>query len=412
MPTRNEQAANIIHSQGAEAALNFIRSSMRKRNAHSLSATVALVKGEYYKKYGQPPGYVEAVTDLQTAVDATPQEEHLRARQLLAMNPSERRIAIRKQAKTTVNFSSDPRVLRAYRRLEGVAEWPKLKEFRMSPEELAECVTTKKQRLLESQTKSAAGGQRQVIPDGDALVTWCEDVFHAFNNTIRPSPIVDDDEPRLSHLCLQDLEDKVTVALLLTLGRRTYEIRSGMSTFEPVPDNKYGVYFSGQAKQGGMLGDSMRGAFCVQTLLPYTLWYPSYLILFQNRYGARSRAMVQADQAHQLQREITVSSQRLSRIIYHDLCRCKARLTPHQLRDVYVVIGHHRFCHGPYADKLVYGGYMLGHVDSREALAYVGVHVSGLNETRPQGRVTVDYLNRTCVSPAKEEQPSGVDRDI
>ena len=102
-----------------------------------------------------------------------PQEEHLRARQLLAMNPSERRIAIRKQAKTTVDFSTDPRVLRAYRRLEGVAEWPQLKEFRLSAEELAECVQTKKQRLLETQTKSAAGGQRQVIPNGDALVTWC-----------------------------------------------------------------------------------------------------------------------------------------------------------------------------------------------------------------------------------------------
>ena len=221
----------------------YIRSSMRKHNAHTLSATVALVKGAYYSRYGQPPGYVEAVTDLQGAVDATPQEEHLRARQLLAMNPSERRIAIRKQAKTTVDFSTDPRVLRAYRRLEGVAEWPQLKEFRLSAEELAECVQTKKQRLLETQTKSAAGGQRQVIPNGDALVTWCEDVFHLFNNTVRPSPTVED-EPNLSHLCTQDLEDKLTVALLLTLGRRTYEIRSGMSTFAPVPDNIYGAYAS------------------------------------------------------------------------------------------------------------------------------------------------------------------------
>ena len=104
MPTRYETAVDHLHTRDVEGALNFIRTSMKKPNAHSLSATLAIVKGMYYTKFGQPPGYAEAVAGLQAAIDATPHLDHDQARELLALTPSDRRNAIQRVEKTHREF--------------------------------------------------------------------------------------------------------------------------------------------------------------------------------------------------------------------------------------------------------------------------------------------------------------------
>ena len=124
-------------------------------------------------------------------------------------------------------MSSDPAVRDAYKRVCAHIEHKALETFRPTAEQLKE-----KQEATEKarQIKSSAG--RKVVRDGDACVSWCIDVFQRVN---QGEPV---------H------EDIVCVALLLATGRRTSEIRTGLSTFEPVgeSDETYRVRFAGQLK--------------------------------------------------------------------------------------------------------------------------------------------------------------------
>ena len=68
MPTRDETAVEYLHRRDIEGALSYLRNAMKK------PSTVATVKGKFYTKYGQPPGYNEAIARLQAAVNATPEK--------------------------------------------------------------------------------------------------------------------------------------------------------------------------------------------------------------------------------------------------------------------------------------------------------------------------------------------------
>ena len=221
---RLERAVGVLHEQGAAAALAEIEGSMKSYNANSFCSLVYSVRSLYYERYGPPSGYTAALAALRAASTASYAPTGI-VDDFLARNYREQRALAKQLCASSRSVSSDPAVRRAYSELCSRMEHKNLEAFRPTPEQLKQ-----KQQATEKarQIKSSVG--RKVVADGDVCVSWCVDVFQQVN------------QGQLVH------EERMCVALLLTTGRRTSEIYTGLSAFEPVgaTDETYHVRFRGQ----------------------------------------------------------------------------------------------------------------------------------------------------------------------
>ena len=360
---RLERAVAILHQQGAAAALSELKNSMKSYNANSFCSLVYSVRSLYYERYGPPPGYTAALAALRAAVHASSASNEV-VHDFLARNYREQRACAKSLCASNRSVSSDPAVRRAYTEVCAHMEHKNLESFRPTPKQLKE-----KQEATEKarQLKSSAG--RKVVPDGDACVSWCVDVFQQVNQG--------------QHMH----EEMMCVALLLTTGRRTSEIHTGLSTFEPVgaSDETYHVRFSGQLKTVD------KSSYCFQALLPYSLWKKTYQH-FHTKYATQSQQLKLQNRDSQV--EDAGLAERLRRIIRYEFRH--PSLTAHDLRAMYARIAYVRFEHEATASFSAFARVQLGHKHLGEPATYDRVHVNGLRERRPDDRVPVDYINGSC----------------
>ena len=358
----------ILHEQGAAAALAFLRSSMRAYNANSFCTQVYSVRSLYYERFGAPPGYTPALAALWAAVNASSASNEP-VHEFLQRNYRDQRAYARSLCRSNRTVSSDAVVRAAYRQVCANIEHKALENFRPTAQQ-----AKKKREEGEKarQIKSSAG--RKVVRDGDACVRWCVDVFQRVN------------QEEILH------EDIVCVALLLTTGRRTSEIRTGLSTFQQQGENPYQVRFAGQMKT------TDRSSYCFQALLPITLWISAYTHYFQLTYADRSRRLRELNRDSEL--EDPAAAERLRRVVGYEFQH--PTLTAHDLRAMYARIAYVRFDHASSTSFNAFARVQLGHKHLAEPTTYDRVHVDGLLERRPEDRIEVDYVNAGC---AEDDPP-------
>ena len=326
------------------------------------------VRSLFYERVGPPPGYESALAALQAAVDASGVSNEP-VNEFLERNYREQRAYAGSLCRSTRSVSSSAAVREAYKRVCANIHHEILEHFKPTQEQVKR---KREEGERARQLKSSAG--RKVVRDGDACVRWCVDVFQRVN---RGETL---------------LEDMVCVALLLATGRRTSEIRSGLSTFQQQGDNPYHVRFTGQLKT------TDKSCYYFQALLPITLWINSYTRYFQMVYAERSQHLKELDRDSEL--EDPAAPERIKRVINYELRH--PSLTAHDLRAMYARIAYTRFDHAASASFNAFARVQLGHKYLAEPTTYDRVHVDGLLERRPEDRVVVDYVNSGC---AEDEPP-------
>ena len=231
---------------------------MRNYSANSFVPKVAKTRNEYYAQNGMPPAYPPALERLRRAVERSEHDRSM-AEAFLRQNASMQRAELRaleRDPDRCMLMSKDRAVQEAFKLLIPAAEHAALKDFRPTSEQYRQKNEAKSASLKASLEK------RKVVRNADSCIDWATEVFQAINRG-EAYP-----------------EMHVAVALLLVTGRRTYEILSGLSSFEPYGTaNPYHVLFRGQAKQLS----SNSGAYCIQTLLPLELWRDAYERIFRDK---------------------------------------------------------------------------------------------------------------------------------
>ena len=357
-PTQ-ERVVAILQQEGAEAALKYLRGSMKSYNAKSFCSQVYQIRTLFYERVGPPAGYESALAVLQAAVDASGVTDEP-VNSFLMRNYREQRAYAKALCRSNQIVSSDAVVRAAYKQICANVEHKALEKFVPTPEQ-----TKHKHQETEQAKQRKASTNRKVVPNGDKLVSWCVDLFQSINKG--------EEFP----------EDTVCVALLLTTGRRTSEIRMGLSTFKQEGENPYHVRFEGQIKT------TNKGSFCFQALLPITLWIGAYTKYFQEKYSERSRELKMLNRDSEL--PDTAASERLKRMIRLELKH--ESLTAHDLRAIYARVAYIRFEHTDSASFNTFARVQLGHKFMEEATAYDHVHVDGLVVRMPASRIEVDYTN-------------------
>lgn len=196
---QHEKTIAVLLDQGADAALTFLRNSMKRYNANSFCSLVYAIRTLFYEKYGAPPEYAEALVALQAAVDSSGVTGEP-VNSFLQRNYREQRAYAKSLCRASRVVSTDAKVCEVYQRVCTHIEHPALKNFNPTSEESKQKRTEAEHALIH---KSSAG--RKVIRDGDACVQWCVKMFQCVNEGMSIP------------------EDVVCVALLLTTGRRTSE---------------------------------------------------------------------------------------------------------------------------------------------------------------------------------------------
>ena len=196
---QHEKTIAVLLDQGADAALTFLRNSMKRYNANSFCSLVYAIRTLFYEKYGAPPEYAEALVALQAAVDSSGVTGEP-VNSFLQRNYREQRAYAKSLCRASRVVSTDAKVCEVYQRVCTHIEHPALKNFNPTSEESKQLEVEVECALIH---KSSAG--RKVIRDGDACVQWCVKMFQCVNEGMSIP------------------EDVVCVALLLTTGRRTSE---------------------------------------------------------------------------------------------------------------------------------------------------------------------------------------------
>ena len=375
MPTKFDTAVRLLDTRGAAAALTFLRGSQRKFNANTLSGDVSNTRQRYYSVHGMPPTYAPALAAFERAV-ASSRHDSTRARKFIELNSTDQRAVIHHhKIHPETPISVDEEVHRAFLKVSSAAGWAALRDFQITEEEHRARSEVRAANLHKSLYK------RKVVKNADACIDWATQMFQKVNKGETHIP---------------DLY--VAVALILTTGRRTFEILSGLADFEPYGSgtNPYHVQFTGQAKN--LFSES----YCFQSLIPINVWVDAYNKLFRDRYREESRAYIAADRKEELRRKITKESPRLARIASREMPSQCPVLSAHDLRDTYAHIAYHMFGHTAVGFPM-FAMRMLGHTKVSESLSYQGIVVQGLTKSMPTYRIEIDYSNpRTCMESPEE----------
>lgn len=180
---------------------------------------------------------------------------------------------------------------------------------------------------------------------------------------------------------------ELALALMLVTGRRTCEVLSGASSFEPVAGAPYAAAFSGQAKRRARAGESDAFTYIIPLLAEYEAVATAY---------ARLRA---------LQRGAVLSRAQASRKYQSLLSRRLAAPfsdagSPHGLRGVYACMALRAFRWGGRSDSYV-TMCILGHRDLEESLVYTTFDVGDdfAAERLGEGRLTERCLTWASPTP-------------
>ena len=395
-PTRDERIMAILDNGDTDLALSETRKSLKRYNADSYIGTVNNIRRKYASTRPMPEPYMAGLTALHDAVNRSSADTR-DAVKFLDAPFTEQRGVIRDFIKdVTKRISTDELVQVAFHKLYehracsapscACRRWrrgmphpaccpafmqPNIQNYVNTSGEYKDRKDEVAKKLQRSQTVGL-----RVIRKGDEVINWCVQLFQQHNkNLLEP--------PRLL----------IAAALLLVTGRRSIEILSGMSRFTQFTEsNPYHVFFDGQAKQMGDVGP-----FCIQTLLPFSLWHPSYRDYFESPYGERNRQLCREDRKTEVQRDVNKHSTMLGKIATRTL---GTKLTAHQLRDVYSRMAFEMFRHTSTASFNAFQMAMLGHEQLNTSLHYQGVTVEGLTYRLPDKAIPIDYASKTrCAEP-------------
>lgn len=256
------------------------------------------------------------------------------------------------------HMSADLAVQEALLALIPASKHEALKDFNASPEEFR----TRNRLASVSLNKSLA--KRKTFHYADACIDWATHIFQSINE---------------GHTWPESV---VAVALLLVTGRRTYEILSGLSTFEQYGSNGYHVLFRGQAKRSSWTNAD---AYCFQAL--------------QLKCGSRRTRDDVSTEVRRREprpprcRPGTGSHGAASQVSDATCARSPRCVCAHRV--------HHVWALGRGAPDIRHA-----HAGSRQGLrvtALPRLRVAGLDRRLPSYRIDIDYSTPQCADSESEE---------